>query len=208
MEPVNQERLREQLKNELSGESYQVYHQNDSWLDRIREWIGDRLANLLPQVDISPQVTNGVTYGIIGVGILLFLLFMWVFVRRVVRQTRFDPKPVGSAADFSQTTRQHLSQADDLAKQGDYSEAFRHVFLACLLDLEQKRGIEIQPWKSNGEYYDDIQRHRPEDAAFFYELAMRFDAAMYGRRPVTAETYRSYRDKMIRWMKEDEEGTA
>jgi Domain of unknown function (DUF4129) len=82
--------------------------------------------------------------------------------------------------------------ADELAKQGQFREAIRHLYLALLSRLHRDGAIDYDPAKSNWDYFRGFRGAR-EALGPFKELTLRFDFAWYGRLDVTPQAYTQFR---------------
>lgn len=82
--------------------------------------------------------------------------------------------------------------ADKLAREGQFREAIRHLYLALLSRLHRDGAIDYDPAKSNWDYFRGFRGPR-EALAPFRELTYRFDFAWYGRVDVSAAAYAAFR---------------
>lgn len=207
MKPLNPEKAREELERILSEPQYQVYYRSDqnvlfTGLERLQNWLFDVLQKYFPETKAVSNAAEWMAYGILGVVILLLLLFLYRLSTRFVREGRLREKPVGTAAELTWSAREHLTAADRLAEKEEFQAALRHMFLAFILYLDQTNWIDAKPWKTNGDYYDEIKDHHKERAETFYVLALKFDETLYGGRPVSKEDFDTYREQIERSMNE------
>ncbi|HWJ02783.1 MAG TPA: DUF4129 domain-containing protein, partial [Verrucomicrobiae bacterium] len=195
MKPLDS--LREELQGILAGKEYQVYYRENQnffldLLQRLKNWLNSILKNLFPQADIAKTTVDWLAYGIAAVGIFLLLLMLYLLGSRFVRQGHVKRKRLDLAKELTLTARHHLGEAHSLAGQGEYSIALRHLFLGFILFLNQQRWIEAKAWKTNWEYHAELKNYAPHLADFFTSLAVKFEEAMYGGRPITRDDYWLY----------------
>jgi hypothetical protein len=195
-------KAREELENILSQKEYQAYYREDKntladLLDRLQAWLNGYLLKLLPEPEIRETTSEWISYGMVGLGIVIVLLLLLVFSSKVVRENRFYSKPVGTENEFIQSPESHLQEAEKRLEEGDLRSAQRHLFLAYLLSLDQKQWIETRAWKTNGEYMDELQSTQSETAKTFRTLAHRFEATWYGGRHISREDYMEFRQQVV-----------
>jgi hypothetical protein len=83
-------------------------------------------------------------------------------------------------------------QAEDLARQGDYREAVRILYLAVLVLLHRANRIRYEKMRTNGEY---AQQLRSEAALYgpFQRLTTLFEVKWYGERACRPEDFEACR---------------
>jgi hypothetical protein len=82
--------------------------------------------------------------------------------------------------------------ADDLARQGNFREAVRHLYLALLSRLHRTHAIDYDITASNWEYVSRFRGqsiHKPA----FRQLTNRFDFTWYGNEITDAELWNQFR---------------
>lgn len=201
VKPLDPEKAREELERILSEQQYQAYYRSDqnvllSWLDWLQNWLYDVLKKYFPETMALSNATEWIAYLILGVVILLLFLFLFMLGSRFVRTGSFQEKPIGTASELAWSVREHLAEAERLADKEDFQAALRHAFLAFILYLDQTDWIDAKPWKTNGDYYDEIEGHSREKAQIFYLLALKFEETMYGGRHVNKDHYDTYRNQI------------
>ncbi len=213
MIPLNPEYARNKLEEILSSEEYQIYYQKEQQnilsllFDRFKHWIYEMIKDIFPNLDLALKASEWLTYGIVGIGILLIILFIYLLWTRFVRETRSISKPFGSAEDLTMSETAHMKEADILAAEGEFPLALRHVFIAFILYLDVKKWLKATPWKTNWEYYDELNERDPKIAEDFYLLAVKYEETIYGRHTISMEDYLFQRKQVERWMnKEKGEG--
>ncbi|MBO8171546.1 MAG: DUF4129 domain-containing protein [Bacillaceae bacterium] len=195
MKPFDEETARHRLEEILSRDEYRVYDQTDD--ETFKNWLAEWLESLFPEFAVSGEMTEWISYLVIALGIILFLLFILGMGRKIVRQSRLKAKPAGTRAELVMSARRHLLEANKKADEGDFREALRHVFLALLLALDEQGRIKARHWKTNREYYQELTGSDPDTAPFFYKMAIRFDEVVYGDRLIDARGYREFRKQVL-----------
>lgn len=206
MKPLDS--LREDLQGILATKEYQIYTQENKksllqdLLDGLINWLHQILQSIFPQVDIAKRTSEWLTYGIVTLGVLLLFLLLFLLLSRFVRQGRVHSKQVNIVNGQPLTAQRHLAEAHRLAEEGNYSSALRHLFLGFILYLDQNQWIETKAWKTNWEYYAELNDSAPQLANSFYTLAIKFEEAMYGGRPIARDDYWLYYNQVNKWIHE------
>lgn len=82
--------------------------------------------------------------------------------------------------------------ADELAGQGQYRDAIRHLYLALLAHLHREGLIDYDPTRSNWDYLFGFKGPGHAKQAF-RELTRRFDFAWYGQLEASEGAYQAFR---------------
>ena len=193
--------LREDLEGILATKEYKIYTQEhksflQNLLDSLKNWLQQILQNLFPHTDVAKKTFDWLAYGLIALGIFLLFLLLFLLLSRFVRHDRIHSKEVRLAMDKPLTTQRQLAEAHKLAEAGDYSSALRILFLGFILYLDQNQRIEAKAWKTNWEYYAELKERTPQLANSFYKLAIKFEEAMYGGRPIAKDDYWFYSNQV------------
>ena len=199
--------FREDLQGILATEEYQVYTREPNNLlrdlfDSLGNWLHQILKSIFPHVDVAKKTSEWLSYGIAALGVLLLFLLLYLLLSRFVRQGQVNLKQVSMVKGQSLTAQRHLVEAHKLAEEGNYSSALRHLFLGFLLSLDQNQWIEAKAWKTNWEYYAELMERAPQLAGSFYTLAVKFEEAMYGGRPIARDDYWLYHNQVDKWIHE------
>jgi hypothetical protein len=202
LKTIDPKQANHELEKILAEKQYQIYYRKDQntladLLDSLQAWINRHLAKLLPEQEFRDDVSEWISYGMVGVGIFVVLFLLILFSSRVVREKRFYAKPVVTEQELELSTKSHLREAEQYYEAGDLRQALRHLFLAYLLYLDEKKWIEARAWKTNGEYEGELQETQRDRAAEFRKFAHTFEATWYGGRQVTADSYLDYRNQVI-----------
>ena len=171
----------QRLHEVLSMSRYDALHQPPSVLDRAEQWIRDRLADLLRFMTGGQGGTQvpGVYFYVVGI---ITLAAVTVVVFRSARgrfaQTGTAIRPAGPRppADY-------FAEADRLAASGDRVGAIRALCAGVAATIAGER-----TWEGSPLTVREIFQRAP-DAASLRPLLLPFEAAIYGGRPVDADTY-------------------
>lgn len=205
------DKAREKLQEILQDTEYEVYY-NDSksiftiWWEKAKEWIAEQFGKLVPSMQSAESAAGFILIIIIVIAIALLGVVAYILIRNSRRRMRFrDHKPLHSFAEMNWTYEKHLSEARELEAVEEYSQSTRHLFLALLLYFHEKEWLEARIWKTNWEYYDELQKVNKQWAEQFYYLASIFDGVTYGEKQVQRVEYLKFRSDVMMWLdKEDE----
>jgi hypothetical protein len=112
-------------------------------------------------------------------------------------------KPLQHLAEKDWSYKDHLAESQKLEEKEDYSLAVRHLFLALLLNFHEREWLQARKWKTNWEYYEELQKVNKEWAEQFYSLALKFDEAAYGEREIKHEEFIPYKQTAMKWLNEN-----
>lgn len=205
MKPLDS--LREDLQAILATKEYLIYTQENKSLLQdlfagLKNWLDKILHSLFPQANIAKRTSEWLSYGIATLGVLLLFLLLFLLFSRFVRQGRVHSKQVNMSKRQTLTAQGHLAEAQRLAEEGNYNSALRNLFLGFILHLDQTKRIEAKAWKTNWEYYAELKDRAPQLANSFYTLAIQFEEAMYGGRPIARDDYWLYYNQVNLWIHE------
>lgn len=202
---------REKLEEILNDKEYQVYYNDSKGLietlfERLQAWLGELLAQLFPSLGGGGAV-SGFVYLIVIVAIITLLAFILVTIGRNAksRDAFRDHKPLQEINEMNWTYNEHLKEAVELESKGEYTLATRHLFLALLLYFHDKRWLEARIWKTNWEYYEELQMVNKHSAEFFYRFVLLFDQITYGKRKVNKGEYDQYFHETKKWLEMNEQ---
>ncbi|WP_010199593.1 DUF4129 domain-containing protein [Bacillus sp. m3-13] len=197
---------REQLEEILDQQEYQVYYADTRntlqiWWDEFKAWLADLLSRLFP----SMENTSGTAGNIMILVIILVIVILGAFV--ITYLAKNNPfgrnkknKPFQSGVELDWSFQQHVNEAEKFEEVGDFSLATRHLFLGLLLNFHERQWLEAKIWKTNWEYYDELRREQKELAEFFFDFALLFDRATYGKQKIEKDDYLSFRDIALKWV--------
>ncbi|MRG87477.1 DUF4129 domain-containing protein [Salinibacillus xinjiangensis] len=199
---LNEKQVRDELEQILSENEYRVYYDESQnivqlILNKIGEWLSELFSNLLSAMNPTGGLANFVLFlmGLGVVGLILFALFLWGRNAKVRRALQTHQPLQKSEMDWSY--HRHLNEAQQLEDSQEFQLATRHLFLALLLYLHDLERLEARLWKTNIDYYEELQKSNQYEAEQFYRLALRFDEATYGEKAVRRQDYLTYKEQAM-----------
>ncbi|MEA2643225.1 MAG: hypothetical protein QOG08_251, partial [Chloroflexota bacterium] len=156
-------------------------HQPQTWLDRLRQWFGDRIRDLLGilgRESGSLPLPSWVYYifGAVVVAIVAWVIFSSTRGRFAEGSASRGPAGPRAPADY-------FDEADRLATAGDRIGAIRALCAGVAATLAGER-----TWEGSPLTVREIFQHAPDPASLRPLLAP-FEAAVYGGRAVDRATY-------------------
>jgi hypothetical protein len=193
---VELEHAQQELEQILGGLEYQIYHVErpwsfiTDWLARVREGLMASWSGVFPE---RADLASGFSYFSILVLVLCFGLFIFVLVRvlqNVSVGTLWREQVPGGALHRQSTPKMYLREAERWAGEQDYEQAMRALFTGLLIFLDEKGWIETKAWKTNGEYFRELQSKGKEATDMFGWVAGNYEETVYGSLPLKPEIYR------------------
>ena len=197
--------IKKQLETILAGEEYQAYYKQHEnflmqWLEKIVRWLIEFISELFPGTGVSENTFRWISYALILLFFIVLFILLVVFIRRFVRRKEVKTTPFGTHKEFSMSAKEHVKTAEKYAGKGDYRQGIRYLFLALLLYLNEKEWLKARPWKTNGEYYDELMEVSPPFAEGFHVLSGIFDESFYGGRSTNRENYNHFYQQVKEWI--------
>jgi len=168
------------LHDVMSMSRYDALHRPPSLLDRIQQWIQDRVNDLLRLLFGNGSGAQPPALWLYAIGIAV-LLGIVVLVARAARG-RFSQGLV-APTDRPRPPADYFAEADHLAAAGDRVGAIRALCAAVAATLAGE-GL----WAGSPLTVREIF-HRAPDHASLRPLLLPFEAAVYGGRDVDKATY-------------------
>jgi hypothetical protein len=146
--------------------------------DRVLEWLGDRLADL-----IEGLVSGG---GGAVVAWLILLGFAGAVVFLLVRYGKVTlPAPAPAVepevmVELTRSAREWRAEAERLEADGRWRDALRCRYRALVADLVRRGTIPELPGRTAGEYARDVAAREPDAAVAFAAATELFEAVWYG----------------------------
>jgi len=173
----------QRLKDVLSMHRYDALHQPPNLLDRLGQWIRDRITDLLRLLfggggnGLSIPVVYFYLLGAIAVVVAAVVIFR--STRGHLDEGAFARGPTGPRAPAD-----YFAEADRLAAAEDRVGAIRALCAGVAATLAGER-----TWEGSPLTVREIFQHA-NDPARLRPLLLPFEAAVYGGRDVDAETYK------------------
>lgn len=179
-----------------------------SFWDAIWRWLKGLKSDPAPQADLDDGPSFGGNMGFANVIVVVAIVAVVAFLLYLLIRSRNKNQAVDAGAEISSLHESPLSAdpmsalsrppegwaglADQLAREGKYREAIRHLYLALLSRLHRDGAIDYDPAKSNWDYFRGF-KGRPGVLAPFRELTRRFDFAWYGNLEVSQTAWNTFR---------------
>jgi hypothetical protein len=170
----------QRLHDVLSMSRYDPLHRPPTLVDRIQQWIQDRISDLLRLLFGSASGAQPPALWLYAIGIAT-LLGMAVLVVRAARG-RFS-QGLAAPTDRPRPPADYFAEADRLAATGDRVGAIRALCAAVAATLAGEGS-----WAGSPLTVREIFQRAP-DYASMRPLLMPFEAAVYGGREVDRATY-------------------
>ena len=180
--PADPVQAQQQLHQVLSMQRYDKLHQPPSLLDRLGQWIRDRITDLLRLLfggsgnGLSVPTVYFYILSAVVIALAAFVIFRATrgrLAESALARTNFGPR---APADF-------FAEADRLAASGDRVGAIRALCAGVAATLAGE-----QTWEGSPLTVREIFEHAGEPARL-RPLLLPFEAAVYGGRDVDAATY-------------------
>ncbi len=186
-----------------------------NWLQKSVESLGEWIRNLFRQPErrestggpsgfaLPDLFTFFVWAGIIGISGLA-LAFAASLIARRKAKTKVTTALV-SDEEAALTLDEWLSRAEALSAAGEFREAVRCLYVACLLRLDQAGYLEFRRFETNWEHYN---RYRDKSGMLPFDLlhpTQRFDRIWYGnqvRGRVDADEFKTIYSGLVATLKQ------
>lgn len=166
----------------------------------LEEWIArqfERFVNwLFGALEGSISSTGLRIWQLILIGLgALALVFVLGYMGRHLRKVIAAEAELGSDDHIEEnlSASAALSKAQAMSDSGDYRMAVRYLYLAALLQLEERGLLRYDRSRTNREYLGDIKRRRILGLSdSFTEVVEVFDRVWYGYQPLDQAGYENY----------------
>jgi hypothetical protein len=169
------------LRGVLSMHRYDALHRPPSLLDRVTQWINDRINQLLDLLFGGRGGSRVPLLYFYGVGLIVLAAIAFLVFRST--RGRFTQGVLASAPSGPRAPSDYFADADRLAAAGDRVGAIRALCAGVAATLAGER-----TWEGSPLTVREIFRRSP-DPARLRPLLEPFEAAIYGGREVDAEIY-------------------
>ncbi|WP_456273162.1 DUF4129 domain-containing protein [Bacillus sp. AK031] len=209
---MNEDNARDELQDILKSREYTVYERDNQgffqqlWQD-IKDKVIDWLNGLFPDFQVSGGSGGSmVTFALVILGLVALAGILIVVSRNFYNKRKFaHQKPLQHLAQKDWSFTEHLAESEKQENTGDYSLAVRHLFLALLLYFHEKEWLVARQWKTNWEYYEELQKVNQEWAQQFYSLALMFDEAAYGEREISQQEFAAFKEAAMERLEENQQ---
>ncbi|WP_066288145.1 DUF4129 domain-containing protein [Bacillus sp. FJAT-29937] len=201
-------KTKDELQRILGDKEYRVYYSDSKsmleiWWEEAKKWMAEQLSKLFPSFEPSSGASGFILIVILIIVVVLLSIAVFVIGRNTKRNRMLrDKKPLQSVKELNWSFQRHLLEARNREALGEYTLSTRHMFLALLFYFHEKEWLEARIWKTNWEYYDELQKVNSSWAKAFFNLTNLFDEAAYGEREITKEEYTQFRSEAMYWLQE------
>lgn len=163
-------------------------------------WLNDILVRILQFFDrLVNNTARGVFDGrdlIVLLGIVLVMVVL-LYLMRGLRRNLVNEEALASLPEARQvrTPGEAFDNARTFARQGDYRNAVRQLYLATLLQLDRQGKIKFDPTLTNREYLHQTSND-PGTTAALAPIVETFDRVWYGFEPITSTEFDAYRTRV------------
>lgn len=175
------------------------------WWARFWRWLREQLEaeRDRPHPTSNPNPMAGANLVMILAGAAVAAVLAYLLLRGLKRtpapSTTLDESGAmgevaleDPASALTKPAERWAGLADELARQGSFREAIRHLYLALLARLHRDGAIDYEPTRSNWDYLTTFKGPTATRSAF-RQLTLRFDFAWYGNLDVTPSAWASFR---------------
>ncbi|KMJ59480.1 hypothetical protein AB685_00950 [Bacillus sp. LL01] len=205
---LKEKEARGKLEEILKQDEYRIYYADNRnslqmWWDEVKAWLADLLSRLFPSMENTSGTAGNILILILGLVIIFMVVVLSMYISRYRKNRAIKAKqPFQSSNEMEWSYFQHVAEAKKYEDLEDYSLATRHLFLGILLFFHEKEWLEAKIWKTNWEYFEELKRGHKNQADLFFNFALLFDRATYGKQQVLKEEYQRYRDVAMKWIHE------
>ncbi|ODR09859.1 hypothetical protein BHQ15_06135 [Mycolicibacillus koreensis] len=167
-----------------------MYHPDTSLLDRLGDWLNDRINQMLAAASEIPGSWFTLTV------LAIVLVVVGIVAIRMVRRTmggarQRDPMLFDAGI---RTAAEHRATAAACAERGEWAEAIRHRLRAIARDVEESGALSDLPGRTATEWARAAATALPDFAADLSRAAEVFNDVTYGERPGTESGYQIVAD--------------
>jgi hypothetical protein len=160
--------------------------------DRILEWVGERISDLLE------RLVGGGGGTVIAWLILLAALGGIVFLLVRYGRVRLPVLPADAPAEvmveLARTAAEWRGEADALERDGRWAEGLRCRYRALVADLVRRGTIPEQAGRTAGEYVRDVAADLPDASVPFAAATELFEVVWYGGATTGPDEARRFAD--------------
>lgn len=194
------EAIRAQAREILRAPEYQWKPERAGPLERIGNWLSDKIKSLFEAMSERLRFTGGggASYVLLWVvliataGLLVFLIVRAIDLF-AARSRSASAKTFSARLAFEDSAEEEMCDPDallvrarDLAGRGDLRRAYRCAFLALLNGLDRAGYLRFERQRTNGEY-ERALRSKPEVYSAMLPAFRAFDRRWYGETEISSE---------------------
>lgn len=161
------------------------------WLDRLFEWLLERIASVLSPVGrAAAENGGGLSWAIAALGLLIVAAVTTIWLRGL-RRAIAPPAHMRDDPEAGLGPGEAARQAGDLARAGDYRRAARLLYLSALLWLDESGRLRYERDLTNREHLDRLEGS-PALREALRPVVETFDRVWYGEAPLDADGFAAY----------------
>jgi hypothetical protein len=172
---------KQRLDEVLAMPRYDALHRPPSLLDRLRQWVDDRISDLLRALrgGAGPSSVPDYFFYVLGT---IVVAVVAVLIFRATRG-RFTDSAIAARQSGPRAPADYFAEADRYAAAGDRVRAIRALCAGVAATLAGER-----TWEGSPLTVREIFQRAPDPASLRW-LLVPFEAAVYGGRDVDKATY-------------------
>ncbi len=209
---INEQIIRDNLDKILNRREFSQAAPNNTVTDAINrllesiwEWIKQLFQRYRPQRDIQfdakafgDELTGTIKFILILAGaVLLFFIIRYIVIRAYLPMKRKKSK-FPEPHDYLEKPDEVLEKIRLFIEQREYKEALCFIFVAILLELNKKKIIRVEKWKTNRAYIREIGRNAHELLVSMREVTVIFNGCCYGARDVDETVVSTWYDFLFK----------
>jgi len=193
----------------LTRDEYQIYYQNQGNLlqriwNRVKEWIDKLFTDWLGELSPSSSVGDLIIIVLLVVGLIIVTFLVILSIANWRRKHRLkNNQSLKNISSQSLSINDYQRRIKKAEKTADYQRAIRYRFLLLLFELEEKGLIKTERFKTNWDYFKELEQINNDRAEHFYPLAVYFESVTYGNKIVKAKDYHDYLNRVRAFEQEE-----
>lgn len=173
-------------------------------IEGIWEWIKQLFQKYSPKrpLQFDPDTFNTELITVLKIVLIAAAAVFLFFIIRIIIKRVYIPikRKKGSAYDaneYLEKPDEVLSRIKELMAQKEYTMAFCFLFVAVLLELDKKKILKIEKWKTNRMYIREIKQNAVEMFETMREFSASFNRCCYGGRKMDEDGIKTWYDFFI-----------
>jgi hypothetical protein len=179
-------------ENPVNKAIKQMLNEIWEWIKRLFQRYGPK-HNLQFDPDLfKTRVTNVLKIILIVAAVILLFFIIRLIVKRVYLPIKRRKSSVYDANEYLNRPDEVIIRIKELIGQKDYTAAFCFLFVAVLLELDKRKVLKIEKWKTNRMYIREIRQNSKDLFAKMSEFSASFNRCRYGGRIMDEEGFEAW----------------
>jgi hypothetical protein len=205
---INEEKIREIVNSILSRREFNNDKTESPLLEaigRIWETIQDWIKELFQrrtqnrEVQFNPNLYNSSLQTILKILLILItavlvIVLIRLIIKRLYLPHKIKKSHVPKVYDYLDKPDEAMEKFHFHMDAGEYSKALRLLFVAVLLELNKRKIIKIEKWKTNRIYIREISLSDIALAIPMQEFTTLFNACCYGKKDIDEASVKKWLD--------------